>query len=832
MDFEKHLQRFGLRQFRPGQKDVIDALMSGDDCLCIMPTGGGKSLCYQLPSLLRDGVTLVVSPLIALMKDQVDSLLQVNVPATLINSTLTSAEQVERLGRLAAGEYKLVYVAPERFRSPRFLDAIRRLHISLLAVDEAHCISEWGHDFRPNYARLGRFRRGLGEPQTIALTATATPDVQKDIASQLGLSRPRVFVAGFARSNLHYEVRHCDKRKDKLRELKKFLQRRDEPGIVYSATRKSCQEVADTIREQRAISVGVYHAGLEVEERRKVQEAFMSGEVQLVVATNAFGMGIDKSDVRFVVHFQMPGTLEAYYQEAGRAGRDGDTSHCLLLYSPSDRYIQEFFIDSAYPPRDVIRQVYDYLRKRDDDPIEITQNDLKAELGLSIGGEGIGTCERLLEASGVLRRLEPNRNMAAVTIDSDVPTLQDFLPPKATTRRKVLGATEQIVGGQRHEIVYLQPRDVAQRSGLPMPTVARVLRELTSLEAFDYVPPFRGRAIHFIRRDVPFDELAIDYESLERRRAEDLRKLDQVARYANTSQCRQGEILRYFGEAGAGDCHHCDNCECPPLSANRQSAPIDATVRKALRIVLSGIARAQSRFGKTIIAAMLCGSKSAKIVRWKLDQLSTFGLLHDLTQSEVVDLIDELTTRGLVEQHEVNRFRPVVRLTEQGVMLMKGEIEVDSHVHVPRSVYYKMLSSFDAKPSSDSPNVTSTGDLGSATPTEGSYVPSPETNPEDLATFHWTWRLLDRGFTPRECALIRGLTDEIILEHALQSLKNGYQVKIEWFLNKNEMGVLSTSDPTLLASRDLHELSRLCGVRPQLVAWYLESRSNRSESTP
>ena len=348
---EAFLSRFGLTSFRPGQREVIQAVLEGHDCLCIMPTGGGKSLCFQLPSLMRPGVTLVVSPLIALMKDQVDALTRLGVRAGYINSALSAAEQAERLRELETGQLDLLYVAPERFRSPRFLEVVRRIGVQLLAVDEAHCISEWGHDFRHDYARLGLFRQRLGNPQTMALTATATHDVRADVIVQLQLREPRTFVAGFARPNLHYESQVCAGLLDKRAALEQLLQEVPGCGIIYAATRKACEQVAEELRTSQRRQVAVYHAGMQMDDRRTVQERFMAGEVQIVVATNAFGMGIDKADVRFVVHYHIPGSLEAYYQEAGRAGRDGLVSRCLLLFAHADRYIQEFFIDSAFPAR-------------------------------------------------------------------------------------------------------------------------------------------------------------------------------------------------------------------------------------------------------------------------------------------------------------------------------------------------------------------------------------------------------------------------------------------------------------------------------------------------
>ena len=288
---EKWLSHFGLSSFRPGQRNVIDAIVSGRDTLCIMPTGGGKSLCFQLPTLARDGVTIVVSPLIALMKDQVDSLLEIGIPATFINSSLGADEQQSRISGMIAGQYKLVYIAPERLRSNSFKRAVQKTKIQLLAVDEAHCISQWGHDFRPDYARLGRFRKLLGNPQTIALTATATTIVQEDISKILELNDPAKFVTGFARTNLSLGIQAPGSNTEKDQQLVRFLNSHPGCGIIYASTRKNCEQLIELLDSEISRSIAFYHAGLPTEARREVQEKFMSGEIEIIVATNGVWHG-------------------------------------------------------------------------------------------------------------------------------------------------------------------------------------------------------------------------------------------------------------------------------------------------------------------------------------------------------------------------------------------------------------------------------------------------------------------------------------------------------------------------------------------------------------
>jgi ATP-dependent DNA helicase RecQ len=341
-----HLARFGHSGFRPGQQGVIEAILAGRPALAVMPTGGGKSLCYQLPSVALDGVTLVVSPLIALMKDQVDALRAKGIPAAFLNSSQSFPEQQEVLRAAQHGDLRLLYVAPERFRYEGARAALARLPLSLFVVDEAHCISQWGHDFRPEYRQLGAAARELQVPRIAAFTATATPRVQQDIISQLGLQDPLVVVAGFMRPNLRLEVRQVRRMTDKHAAIRAVAQDREGSVIVYCATRNNCGEVVAHL-ERAGIRASVYHGGLPDEERRRAHDAFSSDPKAVIVATNAFGMGIDKPNIRAVVHYDVPGSIEAYYQEAGRAGRDGEAARAILLFTYADTRYHEFFIQKG-----------------------------------------------------------------------------------------------------------------------------------------------------------------------------------------------------------------------------------------------------------------------------------------------------------------------------------------------------------------------------------------------------------------------------------------------------------------------------------------------------
>lgn len=353
------LQKFyGYEDFRPGQKKVVESLLNRNDTVAIMPTGAGKSICFQIPALLFEGVTLVISPLISLMKDQVDSLRQLGIAAVYINSSVSKAQLYKDLQDISAGFYKIIYIAPERLTSEYLPDSFKNLNISMVAVDEAHCLSQWGHDFRPSYRNILNFTNSLRiKPIISAFTATATPEVKTDIINLLGLKQPNIFVTGFDRPNLYFSVLRGEV-KDKF-VIDYVKKHQDEAGIIYVGTRKDV-DALQVLLEIKGIKAGRYHAGMTDEERNQMQEDFLYDNLSVMVATNAFGMGIDKPNVRYVIHYNMPKNMEAYYQEAGRAGRDGLSGNCILLYSPQDTQLQKFLISKSTESE--IRQQLEYKR--------------------------------------------------------------------------------------------------------------------------------------------------------------------------------------------------------------------------------------------------------------------------------------------------------------------------------------------------------------------------------------------------------------------------------------------------------------------------------------
>jgi ATP-dependent DNA helicase RecQ len=630
-DAQAALERyFNFSRFREGQAEVISALFSNSDVIVVMPTGGGKSLCYQLPALLLPGTTIVVSPLIALMKDQVDALVAREIPATLINSSLPLEEQRARLRAMQQGKYKLVYIAPERFRNERFVEAIRGVEVSLFAVDEAHCISQWGHDFRPDYLRLKEAVAQLGQngknPQVIALTATATPAVRADIAKQLALNDPVSFTAGFDRHNLTLRVVQCKNEHERMARAAQIAEQATGAGIIYAATRKTVEEVTGHL-QQRGIKALAYHAGLSEQTRSRVQERFMAGELTVIVATNAFGMGIDKRDLRFVTHYNAPGSIEAYYQEVGRAGRDGLPSVCTLLFNYIDKRVHEFFIEGSNPSPEIIQRVYDCLVATGLEIVRLSPKEIAERLHVK-NDMAVNAALIVLEKAGHLARvqgMDEERWRGAQLLD--VPPVQKL----------------------RVDWAELQKQEAADR---------RKLREMLD---FAYHEQCLRRYILKYFGDV------------------------KEVTGCRCSNCQPGQFTA-AGEAGEGKgkgkrakkaAAPATAEPLPPLPPPLPVGPraLSAHEHLAVRKILSCIARVDGKFGKGTIASVLRGSKAKNLQAHQLDQLSTFGMLGEYSQDELTRFINALIVAGCVTQS--SGAYPTVSLTALGKEVMHDRTRVE-----------------------------------------------------------------------------------------------------------------------------------------------------------
>ncbi len=557
---------FGFKDFRFGQEKAIDSILKKQDSLVIMPTGGGKSLIYQLPSLVLDGVTLVVSPLIALMKVQVFNLYSICIPANFINYSFILAELEQRVQGVKNREYKLLYIAPERFNNHAFVQNLKEIPVDLFAVDEAHCISEWGHDFRPSYTRLNQAVELAGRPPVVALTATATPEVKDDIIKQLNLKDPEVIVTGFSRPNLQFGVIQTteNQKTSILTDSIKYLP--EIKGIVYTGTRAKADEITRALLDEGVNAVS-YHAGMDGDDRKWVQENFMKDKVEVVVATNAFGLGIDKKDIRFVIHHDMPGTVEAYYQEAGRAGRDGRSSFCLLLYSSKDRNLREFFIRGDNPSPNTIIEIYDTLLSYEQDKVLFTYNEFGQMLSENAPDMAIGTGLKILEKEGFISRVQEKTSNAYLRLNLSWEEAFKKVGLRARSQKKLLTKLKERYRSDLEEGVYINLEEVADILEIKKESLKRSVRSLTEKKVLEYHPPFKGTEVNILKRVSP-EDLDIDFTNLKEKARQAYDKLDKVEDYVYSYDCRQKFILDYFGDRESSGCGQCDNCLNSPTKKN------------------------------------------------------------------------------------------------------------------------------------------------------------------------------------------------------------------------------------------------------------------------
>jgi ATP-dependent DNA helicase RecQ len=583
---------------------------------------------------------------------------------------MSLAEQEEVLSKLAAGDYRMVYVAPERLRHAPFLNALKKQRISLVAVDEAHCISEWGHDFRPDYLRIQKALEQLGRPQVIALTATATERVREDIVQQLRLRSPRQFITGFDRKNLFFEVTQVNHSQEKIALLTNRLKNVQGGALVYTGTRKSVEALVGHLR-RAGVDASGYHAGMEEEDRNRIQEAFLDARANLIVATNAFGMGIDRSDIRAVIHHQLPGTVEAYYQECGRAGRDGDPAHCLLLFSPADRALQEFFVEASYPSREVVLGVYQILLERTEDPIWLTYKEMGNLLQPALPEMAVSSCLRILEEAGAVHRLNRYENRAELYLKLSPASILQSIPRKPSGKAQFLKTLgEHYTDEELQEGVQFLPEEMIAKAGLTKETFRRVMADLEEKGEGAYIPPFRGRGLRLLQRLNP-EELKIDFPRLALRKAYELEKLNRIMAYGTLNRCRRSFLLEYFGEY-----HREENCGGCDVCRSSGESPRGAEEKDPLLGVkiLSGVARLDGRFGQGMAIKMLTGSKEKNLEKFRLNRLSTYGLLSEYTQEQVEKWVQELTALGLVKQEQTvlgEKSYPVLVLTPRGREAMR-----------------------------------------------------------------------------------------------------------------------------------------------------------------
>ena len=658
---------FGHPDFRGGQDDIVRAVLSGRDVLGVLPTGGGKSLCYQIPAMLFPHVTLVISPLVALMQDQTQRLAERGVAAACIHSGIHD-DQIDAILRQAtSGKLRLLYVAPERLESASFRARLQPVALSLVAVDEAHCVSEWGHDFRPSYRRISTLFESRSRVPIVALTATATPEVRRDIAKALGLRDHIEIVRGFHRPNLTFRVEHTG---SKIEFITRTLRKQNTGStIIYAGSRRRVETIADELRK-RGIEAMAYHAGLDPLQRADVQDRFIGGSGSVLVATNAFGMGIDKADVRRVFHTDLTLTLEAYYQEAGRAGRDGEPADCILLYQRQDRQLMDFFISGTHPEPEQIRSVYQALAQRmsvsvgmsSSEPILADAESLAAELHYSVAV--VNGALTLLERHGLVIRTSAH-GQARVQLRTTVARLQQYASRAPVERRL---AADFIVRSLSHleqgAEIELPLSEMLRRTDIAPAELAATLSAMHMAQLIRYRPPQSGGGIMVLGVRLLPGDLPLDVVALHERRAHAVRKLEIMVGYAETRQCKQNFILSYFGDAsGTLRCGRCSSClqqTSATAPSERQRPVIDAVINAAWQL--------RGRFGRHVLADVVRGVMSEKVQQYRLDRATSWSTCSERSRAEVLEAIDEALSRGwLVRSADLY---PTIGATDEGLRLL------------------------------------------------------------------------------------------------------------------------------------------------------------------
>jgi len=644
---EALLKYFGHENFRQNQEEIIGAILNGENAVAVLPTGAGKSICYQVPALISDNFSIVISPLIALMKDQVDSLNSTDDLSAFINSTMGFNEAENVLQNIGYGKTKILYVAPERLENLTFADRIKSLNPNYLFIDEAHCISEWGHNFRPSYRKIKEFAEYVGIKKISAFTATATPEVVDDIIEQLGIKKARKFVRGFERENLFLSALVTKKKKEKCFDL---IRQFKTPAIIYTSSRKKTEEVSEFLNMNR-INCAYYHAGLAPEERKKIQEDFLNDKTPVIAATNAFGMGIDKKDIRLVIHYNTPGSIENFYQEIGRAGRDGKNSYTFLLHEESDINIQKFFITNANPDKELIQNIYngicDYAKvavgNRPEYEIPINLEYLNAYCKKKISRGQLQSTLRILESGGYLKSLSEYNSRSSITINFDKERLKTFTK-KSTSEglKEVLLFLIREFGSEifTGKINFVLAR-LADKAGMRDIDFDEKLVTLDNLGIVTYKKLLAKENVILTAPRVDVKRLVLDYKKINENYLHLQSKIDSMINFVYTDDCRFKYILSYFGEDVKNyKCGKCDRCTV------NEKLP-DATSDYLKEIIFQTIDEGGASLSEKKLVDILTGKEKSV----KYSKLSTFGSCVNYSSNDLKLVIHSLISQGHIKKN-------------------------------------------------------------------------------------------------------------------------------------------------------------------------------------
>ena len=567
------------------QREIIESVLSGHDTLALMPTGGGKSLTFQVPALAVEGLTIVITPLIALMKDQVDNLRRRGISAVAVHSGLDSHRIEAALDNCTFGDVKLLYLSPERLATDAFRLRLKRMNVSFVVVDEAHCISQWGYDFRPSYLRIAEIRQMVPEATFLALTASATEVVAKDIMHQLGFSEERVLRSSFARPNLSYVVR---KTSDKLEQIVRVIKNVEGTGIIYADTREKCEELTQTLKKE-GFKANFYHAGLPAMERSLRQDEWRNDELDVMVATNAFGMGIDKSDVRFVIHYSLCDTLEAYYQEAGRAGRDGKRSYALLLYDDNDITRRRQILESEFPPIEEVKHIYEriacflQIAIGDGAGLSYTFNIHEFCLRERIFSAKVRSAISLLEQNGYLTLTDEHEQPARMMFECSRDSLYS-VHAGGNDMDIMLRTILRKYDGLFTHFRAINELEVAAEAGLSHERVHELMKVLWRMRIIRYIPANNSPMLFYDIERLPTKDIYISPTTYQHRRELMLERYNSIIQYvSNEDECRSRVIENYFGDSEAKPCGVCDTC----LKARDSRRKVEAIERSIMELLES-----------------------------------------------------------------------------------------------------------------------------------------------------------------------------------------------------------------------------------------------------